>query len=512
MTRDDDELRRLFAAIRFVDEPQFPPGTGSVDDDIERARRGLRKRRLMTWGSAAVSCAVIISGIAVAAPNLDLGDGRVPVAEGTADDTTDESATGESPAETAPDPVAADINPCPAESPPEPDEELGGLVGFPETRQCLLEIAVKHFDPEWGHLPEQTTNTQAGRGSNGSSVGTKLAWTNPGEDGMGLVQVAVTTPGWADNEHAALDMPGMSICRISPDACRSEPIPGADEEVLVVEDNPEHDWSLAVLYERPDGSMVSVAIGDLFGNNSLVPVENVDITLDHAIAFVTDPALKVDEEEAAESQERMAREMEAEDPANADYSSTEVVPAPAIRDMTGDELQAVLDVCVEGVPVWSDYQPEFGVWMTTSSGEEEPLVLAERGDRKMECRETGASVFGTPEVKSSPYLRGPVSYNNYKFGRYVSDVDRVTVQPSGGPAYEAVLVNGYWFVPEALGIWQTPPAIRGFDAAGERIYDSIAEDRDQCYTDPDGTEVIFHRGDEIPAVEECLPALEWDHE
>ncbi len=32
------------------------------------------------------------------------------------------------------------------------------MVGFPNTRQCLLEIATKHFDPESVHLPERTSN------------------------------------------------------------------------------------------------------------------------------------------------------------------------------------------------------------------------------------------------------------------------------------------------------------------------------------------------------------------
>jgi hypothetical protein len=507
MTRDDDQLQQLFAGVRFADEP---PVGGSVDDDIKRARRALRKRRWRLWGAAAAGGAVIVSGVAVAAPNLGSGDGgQAPIAEGAADGEADAPAAAGSPAETNSGPAAADVNACPAEPVAEqPEENPEAVVGFPNTRQCLLEAAVKHLDPDWKHLPEQSTGGQTGGNASGSSVGTKLGWTVPGEDGLGLVQVAVTTPGYADDGNAVYSLPGMMICDSSPDACRSESVPGTDHEVLVVEDDPEHGWSLAVAYERPDGSIVSVAVDRLFGNNSEVPVSHVDITLEQAIAFVTDPAIHVDGAEAAESQENAAREIEAED---ADYSSSEVVAAPEIREMTDEEAQVAVEACIESVPEWSDFQPEFGVWMTTRSGDEEFLVIAERGDSKMECRAGGGSLFGTPEVKSSPYLRGPVSYNNFKFGRYVSDVDLVTVQPSGGPAYEAVMKNGYWFLPESLGIWQTQPAIRGYDAIGERVYDSVTEDRDQCYADPDGNEVVFYRSDEVPAVEDCLPALEWDH-
>ncbi len=325
-----------------------------------------------------------------------------------------------------------------------------------------------------------------------------------------MVQVAVTTPGFADDEHALANMPGMMICGSSPDACRSEPVPGTEDEVIVVEADPDYGWELAVAYERSDGSMVSVAVDTLFGNNSRVPVSNIGITLEEAIAFVTDPALKVDEVEAEERADEMARELEAEDPASGDYSSTEIIPAPDTRDMTDEEAHAALDACVEPVPAWSDFEPEFGVWMTTPSGEEESLVIAERGDTKMECRARGAALFGTPDVKGSPYLRGPVSFNNMTFGRYVAEVEQITVQPSGGPAYEAVLKNGYWFLPEALGNLDTP-AIRGYDAAGERIYDSVTEDTVQCYTDPDGEEIVFYQSDEVPAIEDCVPALEWDH-
>lgn len=508
MTRDDDQLRQLFAEIRFVDEPPFAPGAGSVADDVERARRELHKRRWRSWGAAAASGAVIVSGVAFAAPNLSLGESEQgPVADRATDDAADGSASGEPFGDANPGPASVEINSCPAEP---PVEDATGMVGFPNTRQCLLEIATKHFDPESVHLPERTSNVGSGIGESGVRVSTKLDWVVPGEDGLGMVQVAVTTPGFADDEHAVAGMPGMTACGSSPDACRSVSVPGTEGEVLVVEDDPERGWVLAVAYERPDGSIVSVAVDNLFGNNSLVPVSNVDITLDEAIAFVTDPALKVDEVEAEEGADEIAREFEAEDPANGDYSSTEIIPAPDTRDMTDEEAHAALDACVESMPAWSDFEPEFGVWMTTPSGEEESLVIAERGDTKMECRARGASLFGTPEVKGSPYLRGPVSYNNMTFGRYVAEVDQVTVQPSGGPAYEAVLKNGYWFLPEALGNLDMP-AVRGYDAAGERIYDSVTEDRDQCYTDPDGEEVVFYQGDEVPAVGDCVPAQEWDH-
>jgi hypothetical protein len=329
---------------------------------------------------------------------------------------------------------------------------------------------------------------------------------------MGLVQVAVTGPGYADGEYAGYGMPGMMVCIEIPGTCREEPVPGTDEEVLVVEDDPEYGWSLAVLYERPDGSMAGLAVDALFGNNSLVPVASVGITLEQAIAFVTDPELRIDDVELAEAAAAWAEE--SEQPANTpDYSNSEVIPAPAIRDMTDAEARTALDACTEGVPAgtdWSDFEPEFGVWIATTDAGEESLVIATRGDTKMECRNGGASLFGTPEVKGSPYLRGAVAYTSTTLGRHVSDVALVTVQPSSGRAFEAAMKNGYWFLATAVGSLPDP-VIRGYDVGGELVYDSTDVDPNACYTDPDGTEVVFYRTDEVPPVEDCLPALEWDY-
>ena len=507
MTNDDDQLRRLFADLRFADEPtQIPP----VDEDVQRARQSARKGRVTTWSAAALGVAVVASGVAVAVPNLGLGDDGQPlVADGSesADGDSDGNTTG---TETLsePAPATVEISTCPVGQVPEdPLADVDRLGhSFPVTRHCLLEAAVKHFDPERMHLPDLSTGVQGGGNDVSLLVGTKLAWTIPGEDGMGLVQVTVTAPGYADGEFDS-DIADSIGCELD-GACSYQTVPGTDEEVLVAGASPEQHLQFGVMYEREDGSFAGVAVYDLFGNNSLVTVSDVDITLAQAIAFVTDPVLQVDENEFAEA--RAAQESEYVQPVAPDYSSSDVVPAPAVRDMTGDEAQAALDACVETVPDWTDFQPDFGVWITSPSGVEEPLVIAERGHTKMECRDGGAGLFGTPEVKSSPYLRGPVSYNSMTFGRYVSDVDRVTVQPSSGPAYEAAMINGYWFLPEALENLMDP-AIRGYDAAGARVYDSTTEDRDRCYTDPDGTEVVFYRGDDEPALDECLTALAWDH-
>jgi hypothetical protein len=101
-----------------------------------------------------------------------------------------------------------------------------------------------------------------------------------------------------------------------------------------------------------------------------------------------------------------------------------------------------------------------------------------------------------------------VSTEDASFGRYTSEVDRVTVQYSGGPQQEAVMKNGYWFLPRDES--GDPAAYRAYDDSGELIYDSTTIDPDACYADPEGKEVVYYGTDEDPDLEDCIPMLEWD--
>jgi hypothetical protein len=137
------------------------------------------------------------------------------------------------------------------------------------------------------------------------------------------------------------------------------------------------------------------------------------------------------------------------------------------------------------------------------------MVIAERGKTKLFCDTTsGAMLFGTSEVKSTPYLRGAVSWIDLSFGRYTSDVDRVTVQYSNGPQQEAVMKDGYWFLPRNQS--GEAAAYRGYDDSGELIYDSTTIDPDACYADPDGEEIVIYGTNEDPDVDDCIRMVEWD--
>jgi hypothetical protein len=483
MTHDDDQLRRMFAAVDFAGEPP----ENELADDIRRARRGHRRRRVGTWSSATAGVAALSAGVAFAVPNL-VADGEDEIAATGERSVADSADCGDS--------AAADDH-----------------LGFSSTRKCLLEIAAKHFDPERAHLPEASENFGGGGDESGWLVSTKLDWQVPGESGLGMLQVVVTTPGFAEGEYAEYDVAWRIGCE-DIEECSYQTVASTGDEVLVAEADAERNLVFGVMYQRPDGSFTGVGVYDLFGNNSLEPVSSVDITLEQAIAFVTDPALRLDESEIGSAEEMLAQELAGAEEAErlreeADFSSTEIVPAPAARDMTADELRATLDSCIEGADDWRDFEPKFGLTLDSESHGEAAMVIAERGKTKLFCDTTsGAMLFGTSEVKSTPYLRGAVSWIDLSFGRYTSDVDRVTVQYSNGPQQEAVMKDGYWFLPRNQS--GEAAAYRGYDDSGELIYDSTTIDPDACYADPDGEEIVIYGTNEDPDVDDCIRMVEWD--
>ncbi|HEX6233422.1 MAG TPA: hypothetical protein VFZ63_09855 [Jiangellaceae bacterium] len=486
MTHEEDQLRRRLAEFNF---PGEPVDAGRAEDDLVRARSAHR-RRTAAWTTATAGIVALGAGIAFAVPNFDSG--------------AELFAAGE--------PNVMDEAGCGGGAPA--DEHLG----FAGTRQCLLDVAAKHFDPERIHLPEVLGSAGTGSGEHGWRVSSKLEWQVPGESGLGMIEVAVTTPGYAEGDYAERDMASVIGCEEIAD-CEYQTVPGTEQQVFVAEADPARNLLLGVMYQRPDGSFTGVGVYDLFGNNSLEPVSNVDITLEQAMAFVMDPALQVDQSEIAEAEKVLAEELAAAEsgqaPDEADFSSPEVIPAPAVHDMTVAEMRAAFEECIEGADDSRSFEPVLGISIETDSDLPMYMLIAERGSTKMLCDYTSAMLFGTAGVKGTPYLRGEVSSENPYFGRYTSNIDRITVQFSGEPQREAVMKDGYWYVPyeEAISgtdVMPSPAALRGYDASGELVYDSTTVDPEACYANPEGTEIVHHGTDEDSDVKDCIRMLEWD--
>lgn len=275
---DEDQLSRKFEELDFSDEPAM---VSQPDDDVRRGERRLRRRRTLMVTAGLAAGVVMATGTVAVLPDALRGDATLQVAGGDPRGTPSEPVpTGEATRTPEARSTRSPKATAPADDP----------FPYPATRQLLLEAAVRHLDPEREHLPEQSTNAQTG----GGSVGSKLDWTVSGEDGMGMVKVVVTEPGYKTEDHGLDWLMGEIGCldhSTGETRCEKRPVPGTSEQAWVAE--PGAGSELSVLYERADGSYVGIGTYDLFGNNSTTPVSNVDVPLERALAFVTDPDLKV---------------------------------------------------------------------------------------------------------------------------------------------------------------------------------------------------------------------------
>lgn len=448
---DEDRLTQLFDNVGFPDEP---PMEATASDDLRRGRRHLRRKRAATWTSAAAGFAAMATGLAVALPGsgYQTPDPELEVAGGVA--------------------APASEQPVPEIDEPGDGHDAVYPLPFPVTTALILDVAAAHFDPNRLHLPAAISNAGNGGSDTGWRVSSKLDWTIPGETGLGMVQVAVTTPGFADGEYAEWEVGWLVGCDDT-DTCTEQDVPGTNKTVRVADPDPETNLRFGVMYQRPDGSFSAVGVYDRFGNNSLEPVAGVDITLEQAIAFVTDPSLHVDPAEAAEVAEQLADGTFGVDAGQLqpDFSSAEVVPAPAAEEMTAAEARAALDTCIEGIAEWQEFEPIFGMWVD-ADGEPATWVVAQHGETGMLCDNYGAAPFGMSEDETSPHVIGDVAPRVARnFGQYSPAVKQVTVQRAGGDSpLEAVMREGFWYLPINMG--DSPPvAYRGYGADGELVYD-----------------------------------------
>jgi hypothetical protein len=275
---NENQLNRKFEELDFSDEPAM---ASQPEDDIWRGERRLRRRRTLVVTAGLAAGVVMVTGAVAVLPNALGGDATLQVAGEPAATAT----ASPSPAPTT-TPETPSITPSPSVSALADDP-----FPYPATRQLLLEAAVRHLDPKREHLPEQSTNAQIG----GTAVGSKLDWTVRGEDGMGMVKVVVTSPDAESEEYALEGLLADIGCLNEPggkNACKLQTIPGTSEQAWVGVERPGQDAALSVLYKRADGSYVGIGTYDLFGNSSEIPVSKVDVSLEQAFGFVTDPSLK----------------------------------------------------------------------------------------------------------------------------------------------------------------------------------------------------------------------------
>jgi len=230
----DQRLHELGSTIR-------PPAV-PLEEDLARGRRRLGMQRILTTGGAVAGVAVIALGVTVVA---NLGD--------------DGSSLGPASAPTSAAPDAR------SKPPAAKDQRTGG-----ELLKVYRDVIAEYIDPANKHLQMKPDNLQSGGG-----LGTKLGWTIPGQDGLGMVEVFVGG-GWNGFVGASCGDPGTE--------CSQTNVDGIDARIV------EWNGSTSVVVEGSEAT-VAITVNALFGNNSLIPVEGMDIPLDDLVRAAADERL-----------------------------------------------------------------------------------------------------------------------------------------------------------------------------------------------------------------------------
>ena len=256
--------RRLQQSLTAVAEQHAPGGHGS-DADVARGRAALRRRRLAAIGGGALATALVLGG-GVAVGQL---------ATAPADPT-----------------VATSPTPSPTEQPKEKErkkrltareravlEQAQLMAKTAAFRNGLYDITAEYLDPAKKYLDYSTQSLQMSSSPDGThTVGIKMGWKVPGEEGEGLVQVAVSDI--PPKPHEGIEC-GLYIGGV---AC--EPLVLPSGVSLEVGENASGAYD--VVYRRPDGVSVEVIVDPLFGNSSLVPVKAMTISRQDVYRLVQD--------------------------------------------------------------------------------------------------------------------------------------------------------------------------------------------------------------------------------
>lgn len=259
----------LTTRLQTIDDVVLP--VGDPEGDVRRGRQRLRRRRIVAIAGSAAAVAVVAVG-ALGLSQLGQGPGAAPT----------------TPPVLAP---PAEVSPTPTAVPGCFAQRDAGSTGIdPAVARQLdayRDVLARHLDPGGAHLESgeitgSQSSTEQGDCPEGQvrylALGTKLGWSVKGSQGLGMVQVEVSTPGdemsqvWASMDGwrpHAVTLPGVRSVQVAEDESRK-----------------------GVLVEREDGSRVGLLVDDLFGNNSLVPTE-VDLDLESLVRAAADPGLRL---------------------------------------------------------------------------------------------------------------------------------------------------------------------------------------------------------------------------
>ncbi|MXG92101.1 hypothetical protein [Nocardioides flavescens] len=267
----EEELARRLTALAEPVRSPLPPS--EIDRLARLGRRRMRRTRAATT--------LAVSGLAASAVAIG-----VSAAPGDRGSSPDDASYASDPAATTAAPTAGPSS-GPTSGPTSgssatgscasgPVEGRGPLGGHGATLRTYRDLLAAHLDPTGQHLAAAVSNVQSGSDRCGlNSLGTKLGWSSPTGPGLGMVQVEVTTGPWAQAQ-----------VRMSREGWQRLP----DLPTGVVAGWASEDQSgRAVGLTRADGTTVAVEVDALFGNDSLTPVDGIDLSTEQLVAAAADP-------------------------------------------------------------------------------------------------------------------------------------------------------------------------------------------------------------------------------
>lgn len=138
------------------------------------------------------------------------------------------------------------------------------------------DILARHLDPRERHLERQVTNIQGGGSPECGfdELGTKLGWSVPGEEGLGMIQVEVSRSRRDSQVQMSSDRWTLLSVTGMPGVERAEAAHDGDR--------------VAVLVTRDDGLVVGIIADPLFGNNSPTPVSGFGFDVDDLLVAAAD--------------------------------------------------------------------------------------------------------------------------------------------------------------------------------------------------------------------------------
>ncbi|WP_121255942.1 hypothetical protein [Nocardioides ferulae] len=279
---EQHELPGLDDRLHELAERAPAPST-AVGDDLQRGRRRLRRQRLTVGGAALATVLVVGAGAAVGPGMVDRAQSP-DVAGGTDGPNPTPSETPR--AQKMMQIEVGDPRPVPWGTPLDRNP-IGTGPDHDATLVAWQEVLAEHVDPQWEHLVRRdgsNANQQSTAGSGQVlALGSRYGWQNPGQDGLGMLQIAVNR-GWREAMHPCHDS--------GPDEgwqCEAAEAPEATEAWVA-----ERDGQLSVAVEQADDGEVVVLTADpLFGNNSRIPVDELGLSAEALLQAAADPRLSL---------------------------------------------------------------------------------------------------------------------------------------------------------------------------------------------------------------------------